>query len=53
MSPYTIKVGRDELRFLREQDAINAVLVETREQARYEKPRPVEFYHYGKLVAKW
>lgn len=53
MSPYTVKVGRDEIRFLRRRDAIKAMLAETREQAHYTHPRSVALYHYGELVAEW
>lgn len=53
MSPYTVKVGRDEIRFLRRHDAAKAMLAEVREQAHRASPRSVALYHYGELVAEW
>lgn len=53
MSPYTIKVGYKEIRFMRRYDAAKAMLAEVREQAHRSNPRSVALYHYGELVAEW
>lgn len=53
MSPYTVKVGRDEIRFLRRRDAAKQMLQEVREQATYLHPRSVTLYHYGEIIAEW
>jgi hypothetical protein len=53
MSPYTIKVGREEIRFMRRYDAAKAMIAEIREQATYRHPYSVELYHYGELIVAW
>jgi hypothetical protein len=53
MSPYTVRVGRDEIRLLRRRDAVKQMLQEVREQASYQHPRSVALYHYGELIAEW
>ena len=53
MSPYTVKVGRDEIRLYRRYDAVKAMLAEVREQAHRYLPRSVSLYHYGSLIAEW
>ena len=53
MSPYTVKVGQDEIHFTRRYDAAKQMLTEVREQATYLRPRSVALYHYSELIAEW